>query len=108
MTWTETHILPPSIRQFDGWTVYGLVLDYRLIYVGCTQVPQARLVSHRCTNFPTLDVRMVVMATYENKEDALESEASLISLLKPEANFIKGTPKMIDREKWLSQWTEQP
>jgi predicted GIY-YIG superfamily endonuclease len=93
MAWTEKPMVPAMLNRRDVWTVYGLVYECRLIYVGCTQNPRERLSNHRTVNFPHHDVRMVVFATFECRREALGTEELLIDVLSPECNAIGGSPK---------------
>lgn len=108
MSWTDGPLLPRELKSRDVWAVYGIVWQCKLVYVGCTQNPAQRLATHRNVNFPHHDVRMVVLSTYDSKEEALADEKTLIFMLDPECNKGDSGPKMWDREVWLNQWRTRP
>jgi predicted GIY-YIG superfamily endonuclease len=94
MAWERDTLLPKVHWRTDVWTVYGIVYECGLLYIGCSKQPHKRLVSHRCTNFPEHDVSMIVLGTFKKKAKAIEAEELLIKTLNPMCNAVTNSPKL--------------
>lgn len=91
-------LYPDRLVEQNGWTVYGIVIDSEVVYVGCTSNPRKRLTQHRTMSFRGCDARMVMMAFHKTSKSALLVERNLIDLLEPKFNGVR-KPDEIAREK---------
>jgi predicted GIY-YIG superfamily endonuclease len=87
--------LSKNITEIKCWSVYFLIHNDEIIYVGCSEMPFSRMSVHiRNFNFEKYHV-----LNFKDKQDAIDTEKYYIKSFKPIYNYVHNEDHISRHEK---------